>query len=182
MNKFAIIGLLAIAALAAGILLIPRQSVAPEKSVTLSTMKITSPAFTQNESIPVKYTCTGGNTNPELRFAGVPEQAKSLALIMDYPDATVGTFTHWLIWNIDSKNPAIAEHSVPAGAVEGKNGAGKTGYIGPCPPSGTHRYFFKLYALDAMLGLPAGASKTELEAEIEKHLVAQAELIGLYRK
>lgn len=146
------------------------------------TMLITSPAFNHNEFIPAKYTCDGGDANPELRFAGVPENARALALIMDDPDAPVGTFTHWLVWNIDPGTTVIAEHSVPERAVEGLSGANKVGYIGPCPPSGTHRYFFKLYALDAPLALSRGAGKGELETEIQKHLLSKAELVGLYER
>ncbi|MBI4086103.1 MAG: YbhB/YbcL family Raf kinase inhibitor-like protein [Candidatus Liptonbacteria bacterium] len=146
-------------------------------------MTITSPSFRENGSIPKKFTCQGENINPELRFGGAPEEAKSLALIMHDPDAPMpGGFTHWVMWNIEPLTTAIKENSAPPGASEGKNGAGKTGYIGPCPPSGTHRYFFKLYALDAVLNLPAGADKNSLEAEINKHLLAEAEIIGLYQR
>ena len=174
-----------------------KRPVAPEK--TFSTMEITSPAFKQNEFIPAKYTCEGENVNPELRISGVPEAAKSLALIVDDPDAPRGAFTHWLAWNIDPKTSIIPENANVAEAIaaptgvgaslarqivgrEGENGAGKTGYLGPCPPSGAHRYFFKLYALDAMLAIPATAHKTELEEEIQKHHLAEAELVGLYQR
>ena len=166
-------------------------------------MIITSPSFQNNGYIPQKFTCEGENISPELRVQNVPENAKSLALIIDDPDAPAGTFTHWTVWNIDPKITAIKENSVPpglpadlsaevlttteasikAGAVEGRTDFGKTGYGGPCPPSGKpHRYFFKLYALAAMLNLKAGADKAELEAEIQKHLIAKAELVGLYHR
>ncbi len=145
-------------------------------------MTIISPSFQEKDFIPKKFTCQGENVNPELRFGAVPEQAKSLALVMDDPDAPMGTFTHWLLWNINPKVYSISEHSVPDGAVEGKNGTSKIGHIGPCPPSGTHRYFFKLYALDAMLELSPDASKTARESAIQKHLIASAELVGLYKK
>ena len=146
-------------------------------------MTIASPSFQENSFIPKKFTCQGENTNPELRFGAVPEEAKSMALIMHDPDAPMpGGFTHWVIWNIAPLITAIKEKSAPPGASEGKNGAGKTGYIGPCPPSGTHRYFFKLYALDAILSMPADTDKNSLEAEINRHLLAEAELIGLYQR
>ena len=146
-------------------------------------MTITSPSFQENSFIPKKFTCQGENINPELRFGAVPEEAKSMALIMHDPDAPMaGGFTHWVIWNIAPLTTAIKEKSAPPGASEGKNGAGKTGYIGPCPPSGTHRYFFKLYALDAVLSMPADTDKNSLEAEINRHLLAEAELIGLYQR
>ena len=162
---------------AVGVLIFSKQSRAPVK---ISSMNISSPEFKNNEAIPAKFTCQGENINPELEINGVPTGAKSLALIIDDPDATVGTFTHWLIWNIDTKTSTIKENSAPG--VQGANGRRENAYIGPCPPSGTHRYFFKLYALDAMLDLKAGASKSELESEIAKHELSLAESIGTYRK
>lgn len=145
-------------------------------------MIITSPSFENGRPIPKKFTCDGGNMNPEFLISNVPENAKSLALIMDDPDAPIGTFLHWLAWNISPKTDRIKEGGAPPGAVEGMNGAKKVGYIGPCPPSGTHRYFFKLYALDATLTLSEKASKAELETEIKKHLIEQAELMGTYSR
>ncbi len=145
-------------------------------------MILLSPAFENGGMIPKKYTCDGGNINPELRIEDIPETAKSLALIVDDPDAPRGTFTHWLMWNIDPRTTVIKEESVSPGATEGKNGRGNPGYTGPCPPSGMHHYHFKLYALDATLNLPPGTSKTDLEAAINTHLIASAELIGLYAR
>lgn len=145
-------------------------------------MKITSPAFKNNELIPPKYTCDGENINPSLEFSGVPENAKSLVLIMDDPDAPAGTFIHWIIWNIGPSMPGIKENSVPNEAEEGVTSFGKNGYGGPCPHTGTHHYFFKLYALDAKLDLSPNADKTELEKAMEGHILAQAELIGLYSR
>src|ERR1700730_16873973 len=118
-------------------------------------MKITSPAFQEGGNIPQKFTCDGANVNPALRLEGITADAKSLVLIVDDPDAPGGSFTHWLIWNIDPKASEISEGSAPKGA-QGKNDFGKSGYGGPCPPSGTHRYFFKLFALDQPLNLSAG--------------------------
>lgn len=121
--------------------------------------------------------------NPELQIQNVPEAAKSLALVLHDPDAPMeGGFTHWVVWNINPKTTLIKEESVPPGSAEGRNGAGKNAYIGPCPPSGTHHYHFMLSALDATLDLPPSAGKDELEAEIAKHLVEKTELIGLYEK
>lgn len=143
-------------------------------------MKIESPAFKHNERIDSKYTCDGKNINPELLFPGVPSAAKSLVLIMDDPDAPMGTWVHWTLWNIDSKAIKIDENSVPKNAVEGMTDFKKPGYGGPCPPSGVHRYFFKLYALDTKLSLTPKAKKAEIEKAMEKHILEKAELIGLY--
>src|SRR3989338_5385820 len=130
-------------------------------------MLLNSSSFGHNEKIPPKFTCDGGNHNPEFAIMGVPEEARSLALIMDDPDAPAGNFTHWLIWDIDPKTEFIREERIPKGAIEGKNGAGEIGYIGPCPPDGKpHRYFFKLYALKEKIELKSGASKSDLEKTI----------------
>jgi Raf kinase inhibitor-like YbhB/YbcL family protein len=145
-------------------------------------MKITSPAFQQGGTIPEKFSKNGQNVNPELRIEGVPAEAKCLGLIMDDPDAPVGLFTHWLVWNIDPKTTAIAEHSVPRGAVQGTNDYPDLGYGGPLPPSGTHRYYFKVFALDRMLDLKSGARRAELEAAMRGHILAQGELMGRYSK
>jgi Raf kinase inhibitor-like YbhB/YbcL family protein len=147
-----------------------------------SIMIITSPSFENDGMIPKKFTCDGGNINPELQIQNVPEGAKSLALIMHDPDAPLaGGFTHWVVWNVAPTTTLIKEDSVPPGASEGMNSRSK-GYTGPCPPSGTHHYEFRLYALDAMLELASTSGKTELEAEIPKHLIEKAELIGLYAR
>lgn len=145
-------------------------------------MKITSSAFANNQMIPSKYTCDGGNVNPSLEISDVPKSAKSLALIMDDPDAPAGIWVHWTLWNIDPKTSEIAEHSVPPGAAQGVTSFGKPGYGGPCPPSGTHRYFFKLYALDLRLDLSEAASKAELEGAMREHILEQSELTGLYSR
>ena len=117
-------------------------------------MKISSPAFENNSKIPEKYTCDGENVNPPLKIEGVLKEAKSLVLIVDDPEAHMGTFLHWLVWNIPPETDFIEENSLPKRAVQGKNDFGKENYGGPCPPFGTHRYFFKLYALDKILDLP----------------------------
>ena len=145
-------------------------------------MIITSPSFNNGEKISQKFTCDGGDINPELHIQNVPESAQSLALIMDDPDATRGvTFTHWLVWNISPVTALIKQESRPPGSIEGRTDFDRTGYGGPCPPTGKpHRYFFKLYALDGILDLPEGSGKAELESEINKHLIEKAELIGTY--
>lgn len=145
-------------------------------------MKITSPSFAHNQNIPPKYTCDGENINPPLQFSDIPVDAKSLVLISDDPDAPIGTWVHWTIWNIDPETTEIAENNVPAGAIEGTTSFGETGYGGPCPPSGVHRYFFKLYALDTELDLPTSAKKEDLEKAIQQHILASAEVIGLYTR
>ncbi len=142
-------------------------------------MKITSPAFGNMQEMPEKYGCKGANVNPALAIEGIPKNAKSLALIVDDPDAPAGTWVHWVVWNIPITSE-IKENSVPSGAVQGKNDFGKNSYGGPCPPSGTHRYFFKLYALDTLLNLREGASKKDLENAMKDHIIAEAKLVGLY--
>lgn len=145
-------------------------------------MKILSTAFGNNQDIPGKYTCQGENINPPLLFDGVPVNTRSLALIMDDPDAPMGTFVHWVIFNIDPKILSIAENSYPSGSIQGKNSASSNRYVSPCPPSGTHRYFFKLYALDIILDLTSNADKKELENAIKTHILDEARLIGFYKK
>ena len=142
-------------------------------------MKISSTAFKNNENIPRKYTCQGEDINPPLIFSQIPEETKSLALIMDDPDAPNETFVHWILFNIPIVD-GIDEDS--SEGVEGINSAYQEGYMGPCPPSGTHRYFFKLYALDIKPDLKKGCKKQDLENEMKGHILAQAELIGLYKK
>ena len=145
-------------------------------------MKISSTAFEHNRQIPKKYTCDGSDVNPPLKFEGIPAEAKSLALIVDDPDAPVGTWVHWVLWNIDPKTTEIKENSVPKSAKQGMNDFRKHDYGGPCPPSGTHRYFFKLYALDTFLNLGPNVTKNDIEFSIEGHILAKAELIGLYKR
>ncbi|MBI1920504.1 MAG: YbhB/YbcL family Raf kinase inhibitor-like protein [Geobacter sp.] len=147
----------------------------------MTTLSITTTAFAQKGAIPSRYTCDGGDMNPPLAIAGVPAGTKSLALVMDDPDAPAGIWVHWVVWNIPSETREIGERSVPAGAVQGLNSWSRTGYGGPCPPSGTHRYFFKVYALDAMLNLKPLTTKAELEKAMAGHILAKGELMGTYR-
>jgi Raf kinase inhibitor-like YbhB/YbcL family protein len=145
-----------------------------------SALSITSTAFNANSSIPSKYTCEGYNINPPLSIGNIPAAAKSLVLIVDDPDAPKGTFDHWVTWNISPGTKSIREDSAPG--VQGTNGTGKTGYLGPCPPTGTHHYHFKVYALDTMLDAKPGSDKKTIETAIQGHILAQGELIGLYKK
>ena len=144
-------------------------------------MKITSSAFQEGGNIPSKFTCDGGDTTPPLQIAGVPSGAKSLALVVDDPDAPGGLFTHWMAWNMSPRTSAIAEASTPKG-IHGTNDFGKSGYGGPCPPSGTHRYYFKIFALDRELDLPPGTKRSQLDVAMKGHVVAQGELMGRYSR
>jgi hypothetical protein len=146
-------------------------------------MKLTSPDFQHNGSIPARFTCQGKDVSPTLQISGIPAGAKSLALIVDDPDAPMGNWDHWVIFNIAPDVTEIAEGTVPAApAVLGWNDFGRVEWGGPCPPSGTHRYFFKLYALDTMLGLKKGARKKDVEKAMQGHVIEKTELVGLYRK
>ena len=144
-------------------------------------MKITSSAFQQGGNIPSKFTCDGANTSPPLQISDVPSEAKGLVLIVDDPDAPSGLFTHWTAWNISPQTSTVAEGSTPKG-VHGTNDFGKSGYGGPCPPSGMHRYYFKIFALDRELDLPAGARRGQLDAAMKGHVIAQGELMGRYSR
>jgi Raf kinase inhibitor-like YbhB/YbcL family protein len=145
-------------------------------------MKITSSAFQEGGTIPEKFSKNGQNVSPELRLEGVPAGAKGLAVIVDDPDAPSGLFTHWLAWNIDPKTTQIAEGSPPAGAVQGKNDFGDVGYGGPQPPSGTHRYYFKVFALNEPLDLKSGAKRKDVDAAMKGHVIGQGQLMGRYSK
>jgi Raf kinase inhibitor-like YbhB/YbcL family protein len=142
-------------------------------------MKISSPEFGHNQSIPSKFTCEGQDINPVLAVDGIPKGSKSLALIVDDPDAPVGIWVHWVVFDIPVIN-RINENSIPG--QQGITSSGGKEFHGPCPPSGTHRYFFKIYALDTILGLNEGISKRELEKAMQGHILDKAELIGLYKK
>lgn len=145
-------------------------------------MQITSSAFSQNGPIPSRYACDGKNINPSLLFSGIPENTKSLALIVDDPDAPSKTWVHWILYNIPPSVMTIDEGISPLGSAEGMTDFGKPGYQGPCPPSGTHRYFFKLYALDSKLNLDGSAGKADIEQAMTGHILQKAELMGLYKR
>ena len=146
------------------------------------TITLISPAFKNGDFIPRKYSCQGEDINPALQWKGIPSETKSLVLVVDDPDAPGGTWTHWLVWNINPQIASIAENSVPPRAILGTNNFQKLAYGGPCPPSGVHRYFFKLYALDTILHLPTGAGRSQLETMMKNHVLAQGILMGRYAK
>lgn len=161
----------------------PPPGISADNQTPPTNMFITSPAFNNQETIPRKFTCSGGDINPELQIQNVPTGAKSLVLIVDDPDAPGGIFTHWTIWNIGSKTTVVKEESKPPSAVEGTTDFGRIGWGGPCPPPGTpHRYFFRLYAVDTLLDLPAGASRKQLEHAMEGHVLQAAELMGIFSR
>ena len=149
---------------------------------TAVSMQLTSSAFAQNQAIPSRYTCDGDNESPPLSIVDPPVGTKSFAMILHDPDAPVGDFLHWLIWNIPPHTKDIPAGSVPPGAVEGRNAAGKIGYTGPCPPSGVHHYHFDVTALDTTLDLPATAMRNDLLKAMDGHTLGQATLIGLYQR
>jgi Raf kinase inhibitor-like YbhB/YbcL family protein len=148
----------------------------------LPMIKITSSAFAESGMIPKKYTCDGADVNPPLAIEGVPDIAKSLVLIADDPDAPRGTWNHWLVWNIDPQTKEIKENSVPANAVQGTTDFGTAKYGGPCPPSGTHRYYFKMFALDKTLDLRSTAKRADLDKAMQGHMIAEGSLMGRYSR
>jgi len=145
-------------------------------------MKIESPIFINNGKIPTEYTCYGRGTQLSLKISGVPEEAKSLAIIVDDPDASIGNFTHWVIWNIDPKISTIETNIIPIGAIEGYTSLNKPGFVAPCPKRGIHRYNFKLYALDTILSIPKSSTKADLIKAMDGHIIENATLTGLYGK
>jgi len=150
-------------------------------------MEIKSSVFDEGGMIPAKYTCDAENVSPPLSWNSVPDGTKSLALVCDDPDAPVGTWVHWVIFNLPPDSDGLPEHVPPQkklsdGALQGSNDFRKIGYGGPCPPGGTHRYFFKLYALDMVLDLQAGSTKAALERAMQGQVLAEARLMGTYRR
>jgi Raf kinase inhibitor-like YbhB/YbcL family protein len=145
-------------------------------------LRLVSQVFKNNEAIPSKYTCDGKNISPPLKWEGVPQGTKSLVLIVDDPDAPSKTWTHWVVFNISSTTTECREGAAPDGSLQGINDFGQAAYGGPCPPKGMHRYYFKLYALDASLTLQEGATKEQVETEMKAHILAEAQLIGTYSR
>ena len=153
------------------------------------TFQLTSDAFASGQSIPAKYACVGRNISPALAWTDAPAGTQSFALIMDDPDAPSGTWVHWVLYNINPDKrelqedlPITGKSIDPEAIYVGKNSSGNIGYDGPCPPSGTHRYYFKLYALDTLISLLPGASKEQLLKEMGGHILAQTELMGTFSK
>ena len=150
-------------------------------------MELSSPAFNDGDMIPEKHTCDGEDISPPLVWELVPQNVKSIALICDDPDAPVGTWVHWVYYDIPSNTNGLPENITPQenpdnGGKQGTNDFRKIGYGGPCPPGGIHRYYFKIYALDAILNLPAGIDKEKLLKAMEGHIVGQAQLMGKYKR
>jgi Raf kinase inhibitor-like YbhB/YbcL family protein len=150
-------------------------------------IKVTSSAFQDGGMIPAEYTCDGADVSPPLKWDSVPDGTKSIALISDDPDAPMGTWVHWVLFNLPVDAGELPENvptdgTLPNGTKQGTTDFGRTGYGGPCPPSGTHRYFFKIYALDTMLDLPAGARKSDLLRAMENHILAEGQLMGKYKR
>jgi Raf kinase inhibitor-like YbhB/YbcL family protein len=158
----------------------------PTQEVSMD-ISFSSPAFKAGEPIPQDYSCRGRNISPALEWGDPPSETQSMALIMDDPDAPMGTWVHWVIFNIPAERRGLAE-AIPTdeqlkdGSLQGRNSGRGIGYAGPCPPSGTHRYFFKLYALDSGLKLKAGASKEDLLKAMDGHILGQAQLMGTFGK
>jgi Raf kinase inhibitor-like YbhB/YbcL family protein len=166
----------------------PSQSPTPAapKEIKME-IKLTSAAFKEGQPIPRQYTCDGVNVSPPLEWTGMPKTAKTIAIIADDPDAPSGTWVHWVVYDLPAENIGLVENlpateNLKAGGFQGANDFDKIGYGGPCPPSGTHRYFFKIYALDNYLSLKVGATKTLVEKAMEGHIVAQGQLMGTYQR
>jgi Raf kinase inhibitor-like YbhB/YbcL family protein len=160
----------------------------PSMEATMS-LELTSDAFMSGQSIPAKYACTGRNISPALAWNEPPSGTQSFALIADDPDAPMGTWVHWVLFNIPATArslqedlPVTGKNVDPNAIFVGKNSSGNIGYDGPCPPSGTHHYFFKLYALDTVISLLPGATKEQVLKELEGHILAQGELMGTFSK
>ncbi len=150
-------------------------------------LELTSPAFTNGAPIPAQYTCDGANISPAFTWSGAPKKTKSFALIADDPDAPMGVWVHWVIWNIPATATGLAEkiaptEKLPDESEQGLNDSRKYGYSGPCPPGGKHRYYFKLYALDRLLALPKKANKGMLKHAMKDRILAQTEMMGTYRR
>jgi Raf kinase inhibitor-like YbhB/YbcL family protein len=155
-------------------------------SGTTAAIKLTSFAFADSQPVPRQYTCNGINISPPLEWTGIPKSAKTIAIVADDPDAPGGTWVHWVIYNLPADTIGMVENlptteDLKGGGFQGTNDFEKIGYGGPCPPSGTHRYFFKIYSLDTELPLKAGATKVEVEKAMAGHVVAQGQLMGTYR-
>ncbi len=145
-------------------------------------LRISSSIFEDNGNIPGKYTCDGANVNPPLKIENIPQGTKSLVLVLDDRDAPRGTFVHWILWNIAPDTKEIKENSTPEAAVRGVTDFKKRKYGGPCPPSRTHRYIFKIYALDTRLDLTPNASKKDVEKAMKGHVISEAQMTGLYKR
>ena len=185
MKKFLSIGILFITACSSTPAVQPPPPPVDATIEAVTSLEITSNAFENEGAIPSSYSCDGENTSPALSWLKPPDGTQSFALIMDDPDAPLGTFVHWVIFNIPSSarglSPAIPKiPQLTEGSIQGQNSASLPGYMGPCPPTGTHRYFFKLYALDTTLGLTSDAKKDDVLSAMEGHILAEGQLMGTY--
>lgn len=159
----------------------------PTTQTDMMTLQVTSPVFEDGGMIPQQYTCDDANISPPLSWEAVPQETRSLALICDDPDAPGGTFVHWVVYDLPADLEELPENlprdkTFPIGGEQGINSTEEMGYMGPCPPSGTHRYFFKIYALDKQLNLPAGETKDKLLKAMEGHILAQGQIMGRYQR
>lgn len=184
--RWGIILVIAVAALMTATMTLDREPDYPEQKhqpakQSAIVMRVTSTAFSQGEMIPSKYTCDGDNVNPTLEFHHIDPSARSLVLFMDDPDAPSGTWDHWILWNLSPDETVILEGSDPK-AVHGRTSSGDLGYGGPCPPHGSHRYFFRVYALDSLLDLSEGSSKRQVESAMSGKILQYAELMGTYSR
>lgn len=164
------------------LLILSVSQLTAKETKKMNQMKITSPDFSHGKPIPEQFSCDSTDLSPSLAIEGVPAGAKSLALIMDDPDAPAGVWVHWVIWNIDPSTREIARGSLPPGAELGLNSWKRRSYNGPCPPAGTHRYFFRLYALKERLNLPQSSTRKDLDHAMEGKIIAQSELVGVYSR
>jgi Raf kinase inhibitor-like YbhB/YbcL family protein len=166
----------------------PEASPAPGRAAAASGFRIESAAFTQGATIPARYTCQGENISPPLAWTEPPAGTRSLALIVEDPDAPAGTWTHWVVYNLPAQNRAMGpnmpkQDTLPNGGLQGITSFGRAGYGGPCPPPGrAHRYFFRLYALDLVLNLKPGAAKQDVLAATKGHILAEAQLMGRFKR
>jgi Raf kinase inhibitor-like YbhB/YbcL family protein len=178
----------AILSLALLVMLLPACTQTPDNKITapigVLPIHLTSPAFTDGQPIPAEYSCQGKNHSPELNWEGIPAEARSLALIVEDPDAPGGTFVHWVLANLSATEKGLAAgQTAPVGAVQGTNSSGKSGYTGPCPPAGNaHHYIFTLYAVDQILALEGAPNKASLLAALEGHILASGQLVGTYQR
>jgi Raf kinase inhibitor-like YbhB/YbcL family protein len=165
----------------------PASTGAAGEEGTAMSLEMESPTFQEGKPIPSRFTCDGEDISPELGWSSPPAGTRTFALIMDDPDAPVGTWDHWVLYDLPSATRSLPEgvpegDSIAGGGAHGKNSWGRRDYGGPCPPGGTHRYFFKLYALDVALGLPPGADKKELLGAMKGHILAEGQLMGTYAR
>jgi len=157
------------------------------KGDTAVNIIVSSPAFKEGEAIPKKFSCDGDNVSPPLEWSGIPAGTKSIALIADDPDAPRGTWVHWVLFNLPADTKGLSENvprhsTLKNGARQGMNDSRQLGYDGPCPPGGTHRYYFKVYALDSVLPLDTGATKAQLLKSMEHHILGEGQVMGTYKR